>query len=129
MLAKMWRKRNTPPLLVGLQAGTALSKPVWRFLRKLDPVLPKNPVIPFLDIYPEDTPSSNKETCSTIYVHSSHIYNSQKLGKKKKKKKKTTQMSLKRGKDTENVVYLQNRIELSYYKQELHEICTQMDGS
>jgi hypothetical protein len=23
MLARMWRKRNTPPLLVGLQAGTA----------------------------------------------------------------------------------------------------------
>jgi hypothetical protein len=22
MLARMWRKRNTPPLLVGLQAGT-----------------------------------------------------------------------------------------------------------
>jgi hypothetical protein len=40
------------------------------------------------------------------YVHSSYIYNNQKL--------KTTQMSYNRGMDTENVVHLHNEILLSY---------------
>jgi hypothetical protein len=41
-----------------------------------------------------------------VYVHISHIYNSQKL--------ETIQMSLNRGIDTENVVHLHNGIQLSY---------------
>ena len=49
------------------------------------------------------------------YVHSSLIYNSQKLER--------TQMSLNRGMDTENVVHLHNGQLLSYY-----EILRQMDG-
>ena len=40
------------------------------------------------------------------YVHSSHIYNSQKLER--------TQMSLNRGMDTENVIHLYNGVLLSY---------------
>jgi hypothetical protein len=40
------------------------------------------------------------------YVHSSLIYNIQKL--------ETTQMSLKRGMDTENVVHLHNGVLLSH---------------
>jgi hypothetical protein len=40
------------------------------------------------------------------YVHSSNIYNSQKL--------ETTQMCLNRGVDTENVVHLHNGVLLSY---------------
>jgi hypothetical protein len=43
------------------------------------------------------------------YVHSSLIYNSQKLDR--------TQMSLKRGIDTENMVLLHNGVLLSYQKQ------------
>jgi hypothetical protein len=42
------------------------------------------------------------------YVHSSLIYNNQKLER--------TQMSLNRGMDIENVVYLHNEILLSYLK-------------
>jgi hypothetical protein len=42
----MWRKRNTPPLLVGLPVVLSLWKSVWRFLRKLDIVLPEDPAIP-----------------------------------------------------------------------------------
>jgi hypothetical protein len=53
------------------------------------------------------------------YVHSSLIYNSQELER--------TQMSLYRGMDTENVVYLHNAVLLSYYKQLIHEILRQMD--
>ena len=36
MLVRMWRKRITPPLLVGLQIGTTTLKSIWSFLRKLE---------------------------------------------------------------------------------------------
>jgi hypothetical protein len=45
-----------------------LWKSVWRFLRKLDKVLPENPAIPLLGIYPEDAPTCNKDTCSTMFL-------------------------------------------------------------
>jgi hypothetical protein len=67
MLMRMWRKRNTPPLLVGLQAVQPLWKSVWRFLGKMDILLPVDPAIPLLVIYPEDVPTGNKNTCSTIF--------------------------------------------------------------
>jgi hypothetical protein len=44
-----------------------LWKSVWRFLRKLDTVLPEDPAIPLLGIYPEDIPTGNKNTCSTMF--------------------------------------------------------------
>jgi hypothetical protein len=45
-----------------------LWKSIWRFLRKLEIVLPKDPAIPFLGIYPEDAPTYNKNTCSTMFI-------------------------------------------------------------
>jgi hypothetical protein len=45
-----------------------LWKSVWQFLRKLDVVLPKDPAIPFLGLYPEDSPTCNKDTCSTVFI-------------------------------------------------------------
>jgi hypothetical protein len=45
-----------------------LWKSVWPFLRKLDIVLPEDPVIPLLGIYPEDAPTCNKDTCSTMFI-------------------------------------------------------------
>jgi hypothetical protein len=68
MLVRMWRKRNTPPLLVGLQADTILWKSVWWFLRKLDIVLPEDPTVSLLGVYPEDAPTCNKDTCSTMFI-------------------------------------------------------------
>jgi hypothetical protein len=71
MLARMWRKRNSPPLLIGLQACTTcklLWKSVWRFLRKLEIILPEDPAIPLLGIYPEEVPTGNKNTCSTMFI-------------------------------------------------------------
>jgi hypothetical protein len=41
-----------------------LWKSVWRFLRKLD----IDPEIPLLGIYPEDVPTCNKDTCSTMLI-------------------------------------------------------------
>jgi hypothetical protein len=41
-----------------------LWKSVWRFLRKLDIVLPEDAAIPLLGIHPEDAPPCNKDTFS-----------------------------------------------------------------
>jgi hypothetical protein len=45
-----------------------LWKSVWRFLRKLNIVLPEDPAIPLLGIYPKDSPTYNKDTCSTMFI-------------------------------------------------------------
>jgi hypothetical protein len=55
MLAKIWRKKNTSPLLVELQGGTTNLEFSLEFLRKLDIVLPEDPAIPRLCIYPENS--------------------------------------------------------------------------
>jgi hypothetical protein len=68
MLARMWRKRNTPSLLVGLQALQPLWKSVWQFFRKLDIGLLEDTAIPLLGIYTEDVPTGKKDTCSTMFI-------------------------------------------------------------
>jgi hypothetical protein len=45
-----------------------LWKSVWRFLRKLDIVLPEDPAIPLLCIDPEDVPTGNKDICLTMFM-------------------------------------------------------------
>ena len=68
MLAWMWRKRNTPPFFVGLQAFTTTLEISLAVLRKLDIVLLEDPAIPLLGIYPEDVPTGKKDTCSTMFI-------------------------------------------------------------
>ena len=68
MLVRTWRKRNTPPLLVGLHHSGTLWKSVWRLLSKLDIALPEDPAIPLLGIYLEDVPTCNKDTCSIKFI-------------------------------------------------------------
>jgi hypothetical protein len=65
MLAKMRRKRNTH-----CWWACKLVQPLWKlvFLRKLDIVLPEDPAIPLLDIYTEDAPTYNKDTCSAMFI-------------------------------------------------------------
>jgi hypothetical protein len=41
---------------------------VWQFLRKLDTVLPEDPQIPLLSIYPEDAAICKKDTCSNMFI-------------------------------------------------------------
>jgi hypothetical protein len=41
---------------------------VWRFLIKLDIILPEDPAIPLLGIYPEEVSPGNKNTCSTMFI-------------------------------------------------------------
>jgi hypothetical protein len=45
-----------------------LWKSICQFLRKLDITLPEDPAIPLLGIYPEDVPTCNKDTCSTMFI-------------------------------------------------------------
>jgi hypothetical protein len=45
-----------------------LWKSVWWFLRKLDIILPEDPAIPLLGIYPEEFPTGNKNTCSSMFI-------------------------------------------------------------
>ena len=63
MLARMWRNRNTSLLLVN-----PLWKTIWWFLRKLEIVLPEDPAIPLLGIYPKDVASYHKDTCSIMFI-------------------------------------------------------------
>jgi hypothetical protein len=45
-----------------------LSKSVWRFLRKLDIVLPEDPAITLLGINPKEVPTGKMDTCSTMFI-------------------------------------------------------------
>ena len=81
-----------------------LWKLIWWFLRKLDIVLPEDPPIPLLGIYPEVFPTCNMDTCSTMFIAVLFIM----------ARMERTQMFLKRGMDTENVVHLHNGVLLSY---------------
>ena len=65
---RMWRKKNTSPLLLGLKAGTTTLEISLEFLRKLDITLPEDPAIPLLGICPEDAPICNKDICSTMFI-------------------------------------------------------------
>ena len=105
MLAKMWRKRNTLPLLVRLQTCTTTLEVHLMVSQKI-----RNSFI----WRPRNTaPGHVPKRCCTIpqgcmfhYVHCSFIYKSQKL--------KTTQVHLNWKMDTENLVHLCNEILFSY---------------
>ena len=62
MLARMWRKRNTPPSLVGLQAFTTTLEISLAVPQKIGHNTQK------IGIYPEDVPTGNKNTCSTMFI-------------------------------------------------------------
>jgi len=57
MLGKKSRKRNTPPLLLGLQTGTTSLKISPEFSPKLVNALAEDPTIPTLGIDPKDAPT------------------------------------------------------------------------
>jgi hypothetical protein len=52
---------------IKLRKPVVLWKSVWRFLRKLDIILPEDPAIPLLGIYPE-VPTGKKDICLTMFV-------------------------------------------------------------
>jgi hypothetical protein len=71
----------------------------------MDIVLELDPAIPLLDIYPEDVPTGNKDTCSTMFTAALFII---------AKSWKEPRCPSTRGMDIENVVHLHNGVLLSY---------------
>jgi hypothetical protein len=45
-----------------------LWKLIWLFLRKLEIVLPEDPTISLVGIYPKDVPPNYKDMCSTMFI-------------------------------------------------------------
>jgi hypothetical protein len=78
---------------------------VWWFLRKLDIVVPENPAIPLLGIYPKDAPTCNKDTCSTMFIAALFI-----IARSWKQPRCPSTEEI----GTENVVHLHNGVLLSY---------------
>jgi hypothetical protein len=68
MLERMWRKRNTPPLLVGLQTGATTLEINLEVPQKIEIDLPEDPAIPLMRIYPKDAPPCHRGTCSTMFI-------------------------------------------------------------
>jgi hypothetical protein len=54
-----------------------MEKPLWKsicqFLRKLEILLPEDPVILLPGIYPEDAPKFNNDICSALSIAASFI--------------------------------------------------------
>jgi hypothetical protein len=106
MLARMWRKRYTPPLLVGLQVVATTLEIRFVVPQKIGCSTTRISSNTLLGIYSEDAPTCNKDTCSTTHAHSSLIYISQNV--------EITSTSLNIGMDTENMVHLYNGVLCSY---------------
>jgi hypothetical protein len=68
MLVRTENMGNTPPLLVECKLGQPLWKSMWQFLRKLGIVLPQNPAITLLSIYPKHALLYHADTYSTMFI-------------------------------------------------------------
>ena len=65
----MWRKRNTPPLLVGLQIGTTTLEISLAVPQKTGHLTSGiSCYTTLLGIYPKDSSACNKDTCSTMFI-------------------------------------------------------------
>jgi hypothetical protein len=82
-----------------------LSKSVWLFLRKLDIILPEDPAIPLLGIYPEAVPTGKKDTRSNMFIEALFII----ARSWKEPRCPSTEEWIQK-----NVVHLQNGVLLSY---------------
>ena len=63
-----WERGTLPHCWWDCKLIRPLWKSVWQFLRKLHIVLPEDPAIPLLGIYPEDAQTCNKDTFTTIFI-------------------------------------------------------------
>jgi hypothetical protein len=61
--SRCWQGCEERGTLLHCKLIQPLWKPVWQLLRKLDIVLPKDPVITLLGIYSKDIPPSHKNIC------------------------------------------------------------------
>jgi hypothetical protein len=70
---EMWRKETLFHFWWDCKLVQLLWKSVWQFLRKLDIVLPEDPDIPLLGIYPKCAPMYKKETYAIMFIAASFI--------------------------------------------------------
>ena len=68
MLERMWIKRKTSSLLMGVQILLPLWKSVWWLVRKLGISLPQDQAISLLGIYANDIQPYYKDICSTMFI-------------------------------------------------------------
>ena len=73
MLERVWRKRNSPSLLAGMQMGLSTMENSVEVPQKIKYRTPNDPAIPLLDIYT----NYNWKRYMHPYVHCSTIHNSQ----------------------------------------------------
>jgi hypothetical protein len=65
----MWGKRIPSSLLVGMQAGATTQEKLWRLLKNLNIVLPYDPSIPLLGIYPKESNTGySRGTCTPMFI-------------------------------------------------------------
>jgi hypothetical protein len=120
MLSRVWRKRNTSPLLVGLQTGTTTleinlevpqkigTRSTWRHINTILGNIPKRcPTMPQGHVF--------------HYVDNSLVGDNQKL--------ETTQMSHNRRMDAEKAVHLHNGVKLSDLEWGYPDFWRHMDGT
>lgn len=76
MLERIQNNKNSNSLLVELQNGQPLWKTGWQILAKLKIVLPYNPALVLLSIYPTDLKLKSTQNL-LINVYSNFIHNPQ----------------------------------------------------
>ena len=67
MLERVWRKGNSPTLLVGMQTSTATMENSVEIPKKLQIELPYDPAIPLLGIHTEET-RIERDTCTPMFT-------------------------------------------------------------
>ena len=68
MLERMWRKRNPPTLLVGMEIGATTVENGIEFLKKQKIELPYDPEIPLLGILSRKKILFRKYTCTPMFT-------------------------------------------------------------
>jgi hypothetical protein len=69
MVGMMWRKRNTPPLLVGLQTGTTTLENKVAVPQKIRTSFTRSSSYTSPEyIYPEDSPPYHQDTSSSMFT-------------------------------------------------------------
>jgi hypothetical protein len=68
MLVRIWRRGTLLHCWWERKLVQPLWKLTWYFLRKLGIVLPQDPAILLLVIFPKDALLYHRDTCSTIFI-------------------------------------------------------------
>jgi hypothetical protein len=118
MLARLWRKRNTSTLLVGLQAFTTTLEINLAVPPIIGHSTTRGSTNTFLGHIPRNIPTGKKDTCSTMFIAALFIIARSWKNLRCPSREEWIQ---------KNVVCLLNGVLLSNQKQLIYEILRQMD--